>query len=84
MLFNQMDQIINEATHFPRENIGTCIDLIMTNQPNFFVHSGGLDFLSNGFKIRTTDGSTNASGQTRIFMAFAEESLIGDNPATAR
>ena len=40
MLFNQMDQIINEATHFPRENIGTCIDLIMTNQPNLFVHSG--------------------------------------------
>ena len=40
MLFNQMDQIINEPTHFPRENIGTCIDLIMTNQPNLFVHSG--------------------------------------------
>ena len=40
MLFNQMDQIINEPTHFPRDNIGTCIDLIMTNQPNLFVHSG--------------------------------------------
>ena len=40
MLFNQMDQIINEPTHFPRENIETCIDLILTNQPNLFVHSG--------------------------------------------
>ena len=40
VLFNQMDQIINEPTPFPRDNIGTCIDLIMTNQPNLFVHSG--------------------------------------------
>ena len=35
MLFNQMDQIINEATHFPRENIGTCIDLIYQQQGSF-------------------------------------------------
>jgi hypothetical protein len=31
-----------------------------------------LDILSNGFKLRTTDGSTNASGSTFIYMAFAE------------
>ena len=30
------------------------------------------DFLSNGFKIRTTDGAINASGGTYIYMAFAE------------
>ena len=56
----------------------------LTNADTTNGDSGGLDFLSNGFKIRTTDGSTNASGQTRIFMAFAEEPLVGDNPATAR
>ena len=34
---------------------------------------GGLDFLSNGFKIRsTTAGVVNASGGTYIYMAFAE------------
>lgn len=30
------------------------------------------DFISNGFKIRTTDGAINASGGTYIYMAFAE------------
>jgi len=43
-----------------------------------------MDFLSNGFKIRTTSGSFNGSGNTIIYMAFAEEPLVGDNPATAR
>jgi hypothetical protein len=44
------------------------------------------DFLSNGFKIRTTDGGDNASGGTYIYMAFAEQPLVGTNniPATAR
>jgi len=42
-----------------------------------------IDFLSNGFKIRKA-GDTNASGDTYIYMAFAEEPLVGDNPATAR
>jgi hypothetical protein len=31
-----------------------------------------IDFLSNGFKIRTTDGTINNSGSTVIYMAFAE------------
>ena len=30
------------------------------------------DLLSNGFKIRGTNGGHNASGGTYIFMAFAE------------
>ena len=31
-----------------------------------------LDFISNGFKLRTTDTGWNASGGTYIYMAFAE------------
>jgi len=31
-----------------------------------------VDFLSNGFKPRTTDGLFNSSGATYIYMAFAE------------
>jgi hypothetical protein len=46
--------------------------------------SQGVDYLSNGFKARQNDGEFNNSGETYIFMAFAEEPLIGDNPATAR
>ena len=43
-----------------------------------------VDFLSNGFKCRTVDNATNNSGATYIYMAFAAEPLVGDNPATAR
>jgi hypothetical protein len=45
-----------------------------------------MDLLSNGFKHRLTAGSTNASGGTYIYMAFAEQPLVGTNniPATAR
>jgi len=43
-----------------------------------------LDFLSNGFKLRTTDGDSNTSGGTYIFMAFGQ-SIVGSNnvPCTA-
>jgi len=44
----------------------------------------GIDFLSNGFKHRNTFSASNGSGDTYIYMAFAEEPLVGDNPATAR
>ena len=44
------------------------------------------DFLSNGFKIRTTDGGDNASGGTYIYMAFSDQSIVSSNgiPAVAR
>jgi hypothetical protein len=44
------------------------------------------DFLSNGFKIRQTDQTWNISGGNYIYMAFAENPLVGTNniPATAR
>jgi hypothetical protein len=42
------------------------------------------DFLSNGFKLRGTTTARNGSGATYIYMAFADEPLVGDNPATAR
>ena len=45
------------------------------------------DFLSNGFKVRTTSNDFGGgSGATYIYMAFAEEPLVGTNnvPATAR
>ena len=35
--------------------------------------SRGVDFLSNGFKIRGTDTSVNRNGDTHIYMAFAEQ-----------
>ena len=41
-----------------------------------------MDFLSNGFKHRTTDTAWNGSGDEYIWIAFAAEPLVGDNPAT--
>jgi len=45
-----------------------------------------IDLLSNGFKVRTASAYSNASGGTYIYMAFAEQPLVGTNnvPATAR
>jgi hypothetical protein len=48
-----------------------------------------LDILSNGFKLRTSNGNGNDSGKPYIYMAFAEEPLVANSgsngvPATAR
>ena len=45
-----------------------------------------MDFLSNGFKLRDPDDAWNATGNTYIYMAFAENPLVGTNdiPTTAR
>ena len=45
-----------------------------------------IDFLSNGFKMRSTDGGANGSGQTYIYMAFAENPFVTSTgiPTTAR
>ena len=47
---------------------------------------GDFDLLSNGFKPRATDAMINSSGNTFIYMAFAEEPLVASNfnVATAR
>jgi hypothetical protein len=45
-----------------------------------------IDHLSNGFKIRTSAGSMNASGGTYMYMAFAENPFVTSTgtPTTAR
>ena len=47
-----------------------------------------IEKFSNGFKVRGTDGVSNQSGRTFLYMAFAEEPLVANVgasiPATAR
>ena len=45
-----------------------------------------VDFLSNGFKIRTGRAGANTSGRTYIYMAFAENPFVTSTgiPTTAR
>ncbi len=65
------------------------------NESNYYLRPNGnnaestnipLDILSNGFKIRTSAGDVNTSGNSYIYMAFAEAPLVGSNnvPCTAR
>lgn len=69
-----------------REPANTTDDLLYPNLTNAesVGANGAVDFLSNGFKVRadTTGGAvTNNSGETYIFIAFAEAPF---NYATAR
>ena len=46
----------------------------------------GIDFLSNGFKLRLSAGSLNGNNSTYIYMAFAESPFVNSNgiPTNAR
>jgi len=41
------------------------------------------DFLSNGFKMRTSSGGSNSSGANIIFIAFAENPFVANDSGTA-
>ena len=45
-----------------------------------------IDILSNGFKLRNTNGGWNLNANNYIYMAFAEAPIVGTNnvPATSR
>ena len=54
--------------------------------PNAEGTADALDIVSNGFKMRTTNTSTNGSGDKILFVAFASNPFGGSgvSPATAR
>ena len=61
-------------------------DRLLPNLSNAESESEELDFLSNGFKIRTGSSAVNTSGGTYIYMAFAEHPFVSSEgvPVTAR
>ena len=70
-----------------RSGINGDMERLLGNSSNAESDYGAnIDFLSNGFKVRTTDAGANASGQIYIFMAFAEATFVtsGGVPSTAR
>ena len=72
-----------------KRNTYNLTDLVLTadaSSAEFTATARAIDILSNGFKCRGADNSGNASGQGYIYMAFAENPLVGTNniPATAR
>ena len=48
--------------------------------------TSNIDFLSNGWKVRSNDGNLNQSGYSFIYMAFAESPFVTSTgiPTTAR
>jgi hypothetical protein len=75
-LFDNKRDIDNVTEHLIRPNTSAAEEVHANFQ---------MDLLSNGFKLRTTDGKMNSSNNY-IYMAFAEAPLVGTNniPTTAR
>jgi hypothetical protein len=48
--------------------------------------NNGVDLLSNGFKFRSSDGNSNGYSDGYVYLAIAQQPLVGTNniPATAR
>jgi hypothetical protein len=70
----------------PDNLVGGLLFPNLSNAEDIQTTANVYDFTSNGFKARSTYVATNASGGTYIYMAFAENPLVGTNniPATAR
>ena len=65
--------VINDSTRTPSNEItGSSSTLYADVDGHEGNYDTNVDFLSNGFKARTTGGHRNASGGTYIYMAFAE------------
>jgi len=75
--------VILDATRNP-SNLVT--QYLYTNASDAEASALFVDFVSNGIKFRTNYADTNGSGNTYIYMAFAEHPLVSSNdiPATAR
>jgi len=54
-----------------------------TNDTESSNGNGKIDFLSNGFKYRTSSDGQNGSGNEMIYMAFAENPFVGNDSGTA-
>ena len=57
-----------------------------TNDGDYTASANNIDFLSNGFKLRTTSGGYNGSSDIIAYMAFAENPFVSSTgvPVTAR
>ena len=88
---NTYNWIMQDTKRFGGVNSGATDKNLAANsdseEPSSASFSGNeIDYLSNGFKLRSTAGNTNASGDTYIYMAFAESPFVtsGGVPCTAR
>ena len=57
---------------------------LFPNLTNAGSSSEGIDFISNGLKLRGTSSNWNDAGGIYSYMAFAEAPLVGTNGVTAK
>jgi hypothetical protein len=55
-----------------RDPYNLCTSRLRANASDAVDTFNEIDMLSNGFKLRSTDGFNNANGGSYVFMAFAE------------
>jgi len=69
-----------------RDTFNIVDKLLLPNESGAEITQSALDLTSNGFKIRVTNGFVNNSGDTYIYMAFAENPFTTSTgvPTTAR
>jgi hypothetical protein len=81
-----MQQKIGKYTIIKDQVIILVIILAPNNSSAEATTNDFVDLVSNGFKIKLRSATYSASGVTYIYMAFAENPLVGTNgvPATAR
>jgi len=63
------DWVLFDATRSPYNVVNNW--LLPNTSGAELTSAGSPDLLSNGFKMRSTSGATNASGATYIYVAFA-------------
>lgn len=68
--------LIVDAARSPENTVTT---QLYPNLSNAEMSGTAIDFTSNGFKIRTTEGTVNLNAETIIYMAFAETSMTYSN-----
>ena len=68
-----------------RSTFNVTDDIIYANLDNTEAtdNANGLDFVSNGFKIRASGDLFNASSGSYVYMAFAEHPFVGNDSGTA-
>lgn len=71
--------IVEDSAREPSNVANTALYPNFANAEEVSTVNWGIDFLSNGFKIRSTDTDSNESGGTYIYAAFAETPFAYSN-----
>ena len=69
-----------------RSTVNEMDDTLVIQDSNVEATNNDLDFLSNGFKLRSTDSNSNGSGATIYYYAVAEQPFVTSTgaPTTAK